>query len=109
MQNDLSCCLRSHGIGAARWAGMLILLWVCLLANSIFVVESQKDCEGNIPSRLEFGGSVVFEEDCVWRPQVHFISALSGKVSQPDRSLKAPIISLNTSLPLPSSTSGQQR
>eukprot|EP00775_Hariotina_reticulata_P004405 gene4405-4658_t len=80
-----------------------------LNANSILIAESQKDCEGNIPSRLEFGGSVAFEEDCVWRPQVHFISALSGKVSQPNRSLKAPIISLNTSLPLPSSTSGPSK
>lgn len=59
----------------------MVLLLLFLLAGG--QAATLPSCENALPPGEGFGGSVTITTDCIWRPQLHFISTLTGQ-QRPD-------------------------
>jgi hypothetical protein len=59
----------------------MVLLLLLLLAGG--QAATLPSCENALPPGEGFGGSVTITADCIWRPQLHFISTLRGQ-QRPD-------------------------
>lgn len=61
-------------------AGLLLLLCLAVVGQA----QVLPPCEHALPPGDGFGGSVTITADCLWRPQLHFISAISGEQQPPN-------------------------
>lgn len=60
---------------------MVLLLLLLLVGDGH--AATLPSCENALPPGEGFGGSVTITADCIWRPQLHFISTLTGQ-QRPD-------------------------
>lgn len=67
---------------------------ILLLALPFVVGQSAPlpSCENALPPGEGFGGAVTITTDCIWRPQLHFISSLQGQQRDYPGPLEAPVI-----------------
>jgi hypothetical protein len=86
---------------------VLLLLLAAFTLSVVPTPSSGEDpfCENVLPPGYGLGGAVVVATDCRWRPQVHFISTLTGRRVSGAGPLRVPVIT-NVPGPLPTSTSG---
>lgn len=72
---------RAAGPGQVLEKQLMVLLLLLLLAGG--QAAPLPSCENALPPGEGFGGSVTITSDCTWRPQLHFISTLTGQ-QRPD-------------------------
>jgi len=81
---------------------LAVVLALLLVAGQSATNASLLPCENALPPGEGFGGTVTITSDCLWRPQLHFISSLTGEQRDYPGPLEAPIIYYEPALVAPS-------
>jgi hypothetical protein len=74
---------------------LLLLLGCAAAAAAAAAPGALPACDNAIPPGEGFGGTVTITSDCLWRQQLHFITALSGEQRDFPGALEAPVIWLD--------------
>lgn len=73
--------------------GLLLLLLAGLIRASLGL--SWPFCEEVLQAGQGFGGAVTITRNCLWKPQVHFVSTITGRLEGADAGpLSVPTIAL---------------
>jgi hypothetical protein len=73
--------------------GLLLLLLAGLIRASLGL--PWPFCEDVLQPGQGFGGAVTITRNCLWRPQVHFVSTITGRLDDSDGgALAVPTIAL---------------
>jgi hypothetical protein len=85
--------------------GLLLLLLAGLIRASLGL--SWPFCEEVLQPGQGFGGAVTITRNCLWKPQVHFVSTITGRLDGTDGgALSVPTIALASGYIVESTSGG---
>lgn len=89
---------------------LLLVLSACLcLGGGVAEGQVLPFCENALPPGEGFGGTVTITKDCVWRPQLHFITSLNGQQGDFAGPLEVPAIYYSPTAPVTWQSGAAQR